>query len=311
MPWKDNYTTSDEKTLSDDQLEWPGGKLCSLITIDLSLATKAVGVTEQDLATDRAMFGLGEGFETIKALLDNYGLKATFAVPAVMAASYGDRLVELQSAGHEIAVHGLRHEDLTNLTRTEELERIQAATEMVTAVTGRAPAGWYSLPRSSDPFAVGTVSPQTIDLLAASEYLYFCPGLADDIPYYWVADFDNRKSVLTMPYYYHFDDHFFLMFPSRGTGLEHADVLYANWRAEFDAQLERGRCFSMILHPHAVGWSNRQRKLDRFFEHMANSGELWNPTSGECASYWLDQYPADKHLKLTQSIWQDHEGSLS
>ena len=312
MPWKDDYTTSDEIALTDDQIAWPGGKRsCAMITVDLSLAKGAKGVTEGDLQTDRAMFALNEGLDAVVSILADAKLKATFAVPGVMASTYGDRLVELLAAGHEIAAHGFQHEDVSALSRAEEAERITAATEMIADVTGQAPVGWYSLPRQSDPFAVGTVSANTIDLLAESNYLYFCPGLADDAPYYWVSDFQSRKNILALPYYFHFDDQFFLLFPSRGTGLEHMDALYANWMAEFDAQYARGRCFSMVLHPHAIAWCNRNRKLSQFVRHMADHRYLWNPTGAECARYWLEAYPERTHLKLAPTIWQDHDGSLS
>lgn len=312
MPWKDDYTTSDERALPDDELVWPDDRqCCAMITVDLSPATQAEGVTERDLALDRATFGSGEGFDAVVALLDRFGLKATFAVPAVLASSYGDDLVRLQDAGHDIAVNGFRHEDVSELSRAEEEARLGAATELVASVIGQEPAGWFSLPRQSDPFAVGTISPNTIELLADSGYRYFCPGLADDIPYYWVADFETCKGILTMPYYYHFDDQFFLMFPSRGTGLEHADALYANWVAEYDAQRDRGRCFSMVLHPYAVAWCNRQRRLELFLEHLTDGSATWNPTAAECARYWLERYPMETHLKLSPSIWQDYEGSLS
>ena len=312
MPWKDRYTTSDDRSLTDDQIEWPeAARSCALITIDLSLATGGDGVSERDLRTDRAIFGMHEGLDTVISLLDRFRLSATFAVPAVMVGVYGDRLAELRAAGHEIAPHGFAHEDVAGLSREDEATRIQAATELITSAAGRQPTGWYSLPRQSDPFAVGTVSENTIDLLAESHYRYFAPGLADDIPYYWVADFESRKNILAMPYYYHFDDQFFLMFPSRGTGLEHADALYANWMAEFDAQYDRGRCFSMVLHPHAIAWCNRQRQLERFFEHLAARTDVWNPTADECASYWLGRFPEREYLKLAPSIWEDHPGSLS
>lgn len=312
MPWKDDYTTSDARTIADDQLEWPGGAgVCTLITVDLSLATGSEGVTEGDLSTDRAAFGLHEGLDSVIGMLELFGLKATFAVPGVMADLYGNRLRELQSAGHEIAVQGFAHEDVSELSRAEEAKRIEAASDLVAAVTGRRPAGWFSLPRPSDPYAVGTVSPNTIDLLAESDYQYFSPGLSDDVPYYWVADFESQRNVLAMPYYFHFDDQFFLMFPSKGTGLEHADALFANWVAEFDAQHERRRCFSMVLHPHAVAWCNRQRRLERFFEHLAAQDDVWNPTTEQCAAYWLERFPARDYLRLEPSIWQDHPGSLS
>ena len=312
MPWKENYTTSDEIALSDDQLEWPDGKrCCAAIVVDLSLASQAAGVTERDLRTDRAAFGLNEGLEQLLVLLDRFSLKATFPLPAVMTAVYGQRLAEIQSAGHEIAVHGYEHEDVATLSEADEAERMIVATEMVAEATGVMPAGWYSLPRASDPFAVGTISEHTIELLADSDYSYFGNGLADDVPYYWVAEFDSRKNILALPYYYHFDDQFFLMFPSRGTGLEHADALHANWEAEFAAQHARGRYFHMVLHPHAISWCNRFHRLEQFLDRLAGLDDLWNPTAAQCADYWLTRYPAEDALKLAPSIWQDHPGSLS
>jgi peptidoglycan/xylan/chitin deacetylase (PgdA/CDA1 family) len=279
--------------------------------VDLSLATQAEGVTERDVRGDRAVFGLNEGLDAVLGLLSRNSLKATFPVPGVMVKTYGERLGEILAEGHEIAVHGYSHEDLSMLEPAQEAERLTAATGMVAEVTGTRPAGFFALPRASDPFAVGTVSPHTIGLLIEAGYRYFGNGLADDAPYYWVSDFDVAATLLTLPYYYHFDDQFFLMFPSRGSGLEHADALHANWRAEFEAQYERGRYFHMVLHPHAIGWCNRLRRLEAFLGALTERKDIWNATGAECADYWLKRYPAAESLELAPSIWQHHPGSLS
>ena len=176
---------------------------------------------------------------------------------------------------------------------------------------GRRPVGWYSLPRQRDPFAGGTISPNTIDLLIEAGYRYFGNGLADDIPHYWVADFASRRSILTLPYYYHFDDQFFSMFPSQGTGLENSDMLLRNWRAELDAQYKRGRFFTMTLHPQHIGWCNRMGGLEEFLTYMTDLPDLWVATGEECALHWATTYPAETHLKLEPSIWKDYPGSLS
>ncbi len=117
----------------------------------------------------------------------------------------------------------------------------------------------------------GTISPHTVDLLIEAGYEYFGNGLADDIPHYWVSEFTSRRALLTLPYYYHFDDQFFLLFPRKGTGLENADMLLRNWKAEFDAQYRRGRLFHMTLHPQGIGWCNRVQVLDDFLGHMRES----------------------------------------
>ena len=45
MPWKDGYTISDEKSLDDQDIRWPGGKRCAVhIVVDLSMAGGPEGI---------------------------------------------------------------------------------------------------------------------------------------------------------------------------------------------------------------------------------------------------------------------------
>jgi peptidoglycan-N-acetylglucosamine deacetylase len=312
MPWKERYTISDEKSLSDDEVRWPQGARCCVgITVDLSLASGPDGVGAADLTTPEAEFGTKQGFSALLAVLKRYDLRATFAVPAALAPIYADRMRALIAEGHEIAANGFKHEDTSSLHREDESTRIARATEILAEVTGRRPAGWFSLPRQGDPFAGGTISSNTMDLLIDAGYHYMGNSLADDIPHYWVADFASRRAILTLPYYYHFDDQFFLMFQRKGTGLENPDALFKNWKAEFDAQYKRGRHFHMTLHPRHIGWCNRLQLLDEFLSYLRSFPDLWNPTGEECARYWLETYPASRYLRLEPSIWQDYPGSLS
>jgi peptidoglycan/xylan/chitin deacetylase (PgdA/CDA1 family) len=312
MPWKERYTISDEKSLADAEVRWPDGKRCCFtMVVDLSLAKTPEGIRVADLSDPEAVFGLNDGLDQLVSLLDRFEIKATVAVPAVMARFLGDRLRELDGEGHEVTAHGFKHEDVSTLDRAEEKARLDLTTEILGEALGHRPEGWFSLPRPGDPFAVGTVSAHTMDLLIEAGYRYMGNGPADDIPHYWVTDFESRRAILTLPYYYHFDDQFFLMFPAKGTGLENADMLFANWTAEFEAQYKRGRHFAMTLHPRAIGWAHRLKLLEDFLAHAAAYPGVWNPTSGDCARYWSETYPPATHLKLETSIWQDHPGSLS
>jgi peptidoglycan-N-acetylglucosamine deacetylase len=312
MPWKQGYTISDEASLRDDELRWPAGNRCCVsVVVDLSVARGPEGIRAADLTHPDAYFGAHDGIDQLLAILKRFDIKATFAVPAVIARLHADRMRELLEAGHEIAGNGLRHEDVSLLSRTDEKARLELATDILAEVTGRRPAGWFSLPRQDDPFAGGTISPHTMDLLIDAGYEYMGNSLADDIPHYWVTDFATRRAIPALPYYYHFDDQWFLMFPRKGTGLEHADDLFRNWRAEFNAQYRRGRMFSMTLHPGAIGWCNRLQVLEDFFTHMRSLPGLWNPTSVQCARYWTETFPASSHLRLEPSIWRDYPDSLS
>ncbi len=52
MPWKDGYTISTEKSLTDAEVRWPHGQRCCFsITVDLSVASGPAGITEADLAS--------------------------------------------------------------------------------------------------------------------------------------------------------------------------------------------------------------------------------------------------------------------
>ena len=160
----------------------------------------------------------------------------------------------------------------------EERERIALTTETLERIVGRRPKGWFSLPRQQDAFAVGSVSKATMGLLIDAGYGYMGNGLADDSPHYWVADFRQRKTILTLPYHYSCDDQFFLMFPSEGTGLDRVNALKRNWLREFEAQYRRGRYFALTVHPKAIGWGHHAEAFEEILAHMASFPGLWNAT---------------------------------
>src|SRR6266849_3854954 len=330
-----------------EDLTWPQGvRIAVNFTCDFDAMLLRRLLNEPPMQLAKGEFGGRVGIWRLVDLFDAHGVKATIFTPGricelypralravvksgheiadhmwehrvpkepaqVIAHIHCDLMRSLTAEGHELAAHGFRHEDVSGLERDEEQRRNARTTEILADVVGRKPAGWFSLPRQGDRYAVGAVSPNTIDLLLEAGYVYLGNGLADDIPHYSVSDFASRRALLTLPYYYHFDDQFFRMFPRKGTGLEHPDALLRNWRGEFAAQYKRGRYFHMTLHPQHIGWSNRLQLLDEFLAELREYPSLWNPTAAECARYWLETYPAGTHLRLEPSIWQDYPGSLS
>jgi len=312
MPWKTNYTISDEIGLSDRGIVWPGdARCCFNVVVDLSLASGPEGLLPSDLTTADSVFAMGGGLAGLLDVLSSHKIVATFAVPAAMVKIYSEALEAVLKQGHEVAAEGLFHEDVSRLSLEEERARMKAATGMLTEAIGSRQAGWYDLPRRKDKFAVGAVSPNTTKLLVEEGYTYMgnCP--ADDAPHYSVTDFATAGAIVAMPYYYHFDDQFFMLYPRQGSGLENPDILFRNWRAEFAAQYKRGRFFNMTLHPGNVGWCNRLYLLDQFLDFVRSQPDVWNAASRDCADYWISKYPAATHLKLEPSIWKDYPGSLS
>src|SRR5215472_8627987 len=173
MPWKQDYTISDEVGLRVDEVHWPdGNRCCVTVVVDLSVARGSEGIRESDLMNPDAYFAAHDGLDQLRAVLQRFDVRATFAVPGVIARLRAESLRALLAEGHEIAANGLKHEDVTGLSADEEKARMDLTTELLTHATGQRPAGWFCLPRQGDPFAGGTISPHTVDLLLGAGYEY-------------------------------------------------------------------------------------------------------------------------------------------
>jgi peptidoglycan/xylan/chitin deacetylase (PgdA/CDA1 family) len=319
MPWKERYTVTDERTL--DGVVWPEGARCAvMVVVDPSPPCGLQGIGPRELDSDAAHYGLDVALPRMLDALDEHRIRATFPVPAVLAEHAPALVRSIAARGHEVAAHGLRREDVSQLERHEEAWRLARTAQVLADLLGQKPRGWYTLPRQTDAFAGGTISAHTVDLLIEAGYEYLGNSEADDIPHYWVTDAASRRAILAMPYCYHHDDQFFIEFPPIGQGgsnLERPETLFRNWRAEFDAmagiggQRAFGRCFTMVVHPWLNGWGQRLAVFERMLAHLRNGPAVWNPTAGECAAYWRSTYPAESTLKLAASIWADHPGSRS
>ena len=115
MPWKQRYTISDEIGLADADLRWPERTAMRVhIVVDLSVACGPEGIQARDLTSAPAAFAANEGLDLVLAALAKHGLKATFAVPAVIAEIYPATVKSLIAGGHEVAAHGFKHEDVVH-----------------------------------------------------------------------------------------------------------------------------------------------------------------------------------------------------
>ncbi len=93
MPWKQGYTISDEIGLRDDQVRWPDGhRCCVTVVVDLSVARGPEGIRAADLMHPDAYFGAHDGLDQLLAVLRQFDIIATFAVPAVIAQLRAERM---------------------------------------------------------------------------------------------------------------------------------------------------------------------------------------------------------------------------
>jgi len=101
------------------------------------------------------------------ALLDAVGLRATFFVEGLNAELYPDALRELDAAGHEVALHGWRHEPWGGLDAARERELLERGIERF-ADLGLRPVGFRP--------PGGELTEATIPLLGNLGFAYCSPA---------------------------------------------------------------------------------------------------------------------------------------
>jgi peptidoglycan/xylan/chitin deacetylase (PgdA/CDA1 family) len=84
-----------------------------------------------------------DGVAALLKLFDKHAVKATFFVPAVVAQRFPVAMEGIVRQGHEIACHGLEHNEReAALGIAEELRIIKTATEIIQSATGVRPSGF-------------------------------------------------------------------------------------------------------------------------------------------------------------------------
>lgn len=84
-----------------------------------------------------------DGVVALLKLFDKYAIKATFFVPAVVTEQFPIVMDGIVKQGHEVACHGLEHNEReATLGIGEELRIIKTATEIIQSATGVRPVGF-------------------------------------------------------------------------------------------------------------------------------------------------------------------------
>ncbi|WP_279060138.1 polysaccharide deacetylase family protein [Bilophila wadsworthia] len=309
MPWKKDFTLSDE--MSPSGIVWPAGKAAVSVVVDYSVPAGAEGIDEAAIAYARTVWGNAVSGGWLIDYLNAYGVKATFAVPLAMARAFPESVRRAHADGHEIAAGSFAKEDVAGLSPDEERERIERTLSGLAELTGTRPEGWFTLPRTGDDYPGGSVSDATGELLLEAGCGYFGNSMADDIPHYWITDYDRRHTLLMLPYYYAMDTQFFMFFPGvgKGSGLVQTRALWENWAAELEGVRAWGRQSTFVIQPYLMQFGAARAVLDRLMRAVTGDPDRWSATSGACAAYWKQAYPADRTLRFEKArvAWMRNE----
>ena len=191
-----------------------------------------------------------------------------------------EQVAAMQSAGWEIATHGLKWIDYRNIDRETEAAHIAEAIRLHTAVTGSRPLGFYQGRTSMNTVALGCEE---------GGFAYLADSIADDLPYWHVHE---GRPQLMVPYTMDANDMRFSSGQGFGTGTDFFDYL----RDSFDVLYAEGaagapKMMSVGLHCRLAGRPGRAAALQRFLDHARAHEGVWFATRLDIARHWAAEHP--------------------
>lgn len=90
--------------------------------------------------------------------------KSHLFAPGIFAETYPEQLKEIAEAGHEIALHGYRHEDFGGLSKEQQQSALNQGAKAIEQTIGRMPVG-FRLPE-------GGCTEETLTLIQQAGFLY-------------------------------------------------------------------------------------------------------------------------------------------
>jgi peptidoglycan/xylan/chitin deacetylase (PgdA/CDA1 family) len=262
---------------------WPGE---ARVAVALSFDSDHETIPLRDGETRPGKLAQGEYGSRVAApktlsLLAEYGVRASFFMPAVSALLHPDEVESYAAGGHELAVHGWIHERNMLLERADELDLTGRAIEVLEKLSGTRPVG---IRTPSWDF-----SDNTLAIIEQLGLRYDSSLMADDEPYELLAD-GRRTGVVEIPVEWIRDDAPYLMM-DRYSGLRPYTpprALFEIWRDEFDAAHAEGGLFQLTLHPHVIGHRSRLVVLRDLIAHIAGHSGVWFATHAEIAALAAD-----------------------
>ena len=223
-------------------------------------------------------YGARAGFWRVHRLLQD--LPVTVYGVATALARAPEQVKAMQSAGWEIASHGLKWVEHKDMPEEEERAQIAEAIRLHTEVTGEAPRGWYT----------GRCSMNTERLVAETgQFAYVADSYADDLPY-WM-EFGDRDQLI-VPYTMDCNDMRFAI----QAGFTAGDQFETMLKDAFDTLYAEGedgspKMMSIGLHCRLIGRPSRIAALRRVLEYFQSHDGVWFATRLEIAEHWAKEHP--------------------
>ena len=225
-------------------------------------------------------YGARAGFWRLHRLFTGLDLPVTVYGVATALARSPAQVEAMQSAGWEIASHGLKWIEYRAMPIGEERAHMREAIRLHREVTGERPRGWYT----------GRCSANTVALVAEEGgFDYVADAYADDLPY-WLRI--GERDLLVTPYALDSNDMRF----ATAQGFNSGEQFFAYLRDSFDALYAEGvagspKMLSVGLHCRLAGRPGRVMGLKRFIDHMLAHERVWVARRIDIARHWRARHP--------------------
>ncbi|WP_433279918.1 polysaccharide deacetylase family protein [Pseudonocardia xinjiangensis] len=257
---------------------WPGG---ARVAVAISFDPDHETIPLRDGETRPGKLSQGEygarvAAPKVLALLAEFGVPASFFMPAVSALLHPDEVTAYVAGGHEVGVHGWIHERNMTLEPAAELDLTARAIGVLEKLSGVRPVG---IRTPSWDF-----SDRTLAIIEQLGLGYDSSLMADDEPYELVAA-GRPTGIVEIPVEWIRDDAPYLMMERYGALRPYTRprALLEIWRDEFDAAYAEGGLFQLTLHPHIIGHRSRLVVLRELLAHIAGHTGVWFATHARIA----------------------------
>ncbi|MDP3842606.1 MAG: allantoinase PuuE [Oxalobacteraceae bacterium] len=237
-------------------------------------------------------YGSRAGLWRVLRLFEDRKLPLTVFGVAMALQRNPEAVAAFQSLGHEIACHGLRWISYQTIDEATERAHMREAVEIITELTGAAPAGWYT----------GRDSPNTRRLVVEhGGFVYDSDYYGDDLPFWQqvpILDAAGQPAVrahLVVPYTLDSNDMRFAAAQGFNSGTQFFDYLkdaFDVLYAEGDPDgLNRPKMLSIGLHCRIIGRPGRIAALARFLDYAQSHEQVWIARRIDIARHWRTLHP--------------------
>lgn len=236
-------------------------------------------------------YGAQVGILRILEVLDRFGIRATFFIPAWDVERYPNVMDVIAKGGHELAGRGYANEDFSKLPPDEQRSTLEKSEAVFERAFGQRPVGWRAPsgaiePRDPQSFLGlrgSLMSAETRSILGERGYKYDSSYCDDDLPY--VVPAGDGQQLVELPQFHTASD--------RPYYEHHRQpwVVADAWREELSAVHEVSGLFNLAIHPRGDWGSGRGvriRPIEAIFQALCETPNIWMTTCDEVADWALE-----------------------